>query len=260
MPEKEPDLDPKIEQAKLEALHRDRSHMARLRRHFFAGLLVVTPLSLTLWIVSWLVNLVDGNARHFLSSVLDRFNLNYRFELFGHEYSAIPFGFGLIIVFVGLCFVGMVTSNFVGKSLLRILDRLLRLVPGVSWIYGAATQISHAFLSRDANVFEKVILLEYPRKGTYGVGFVTCSDLKDPKSSTGEGMQAVFIPTTPNPTSGFFLLVPTKEVIPCDLTVEEGMKMVISGGVITPDLFRRQMEVSSNIDGVTSILEPDRPL
>lgn len=215
-------------------LHKDLSSWGRLRRHFFAGLLVVTPLGLTLWIVAWLVNLVDGNARHFLASVLKRFGLDYQFVLFGHEYAVVPFGFGILVVFVGICFVGMVASNFLGRRLLHILDRIIRRVPGVSWIYSSATQISHALLNRKKNLFQGVAIVQYPRKGMYGIGFITARSVAHP-SGAGEGTcAAVFIPTTPNPTSGFLLLVPERDLFETPMSVEEGMKMVISGGVIVP--------------------------
>ncbi len=216
------------------ALHVERGYWARLRRHFFAGLLVVTPLGLTLWIVAWLVNLVDGKARNFLSTILRRFELDYGFTLFGHQYSVVPFGFGLLIVIVGICFTGMVAGNFLGRKLLKILDAIIARVPGVNWIYNAATQVSHAFLDRKKNIFESVVYIEYPRRGIYGIGFVTNRDLPDPLHPDERKVYTVFIPTTPNPTSGFLLFVPEEDCIHCPMTVEEGMKAVISGGVVFP--------------------------
>src|SRR3990170_1889226 len=147
------------------ALHVERGYWARLRRHFFGGLLVVTPLGLTAWIVAWLFNLVEGKARLFLATVLSRFGLDYGFTLFGHQYSVVPFGFGILIVFVGICFVGMITGNFIGKWFLHGVDGLIARVPGVNWIYTAVTQVSHAFLDRKRNVFEAVVYVEYPRRG-----------------------------------------------------------------------------------------------
>jgi uncharacterized membrane protein len=220
------------------ALHRERGFWVRLRRHFFTGLLVVTPLGLTLWIVTWLVNLVDGNTRRFLASMLSRFGLDYGFTIFGREYSVVPFGFGILIVFFGICFIGMVASNFVGSWLLQVLDRIIRRVPGVNWIYNATTQISHAFLNRNKSLFERVVLVEYPRPGLYGIGFVTASGIPGPSSSNDQKVNAVFLPRTPNAASGVFLLVPENECIPCAMTVEEGMKVVISGGVVVPASLR----------------------
>ncbi|KXK34803.1 MAG: hypothetical protein UZ16_OP3001001937 [Candidatus Hinthialibacteria bacterium OLB16] len=129
----------------IEALHVERGFWARLRRHFLAGLLVLTPLGVTLWVVSWLVNLVDGKTRHFLTRVLSQFGLDYSFTLFGHNYSVIPFGFGILIVFIGICFAGMITGNFIGNWFLKIIEAVIRRVPGVSWIYNAADQMSQAF-------------------------------------------------------------------------------------------------------------------
>ncbi len=216
------------------ALHVERGLWVRLRRHFFAGLLVVTPLGVTVWIVAWLVNLVDGKTRNFLASLLRRFDLDYGFTLFGHQYSVVPFGFGILIVIVGICFTGMVAGNFLGRKMLKIMDAVIARVPGVNWIYNAATQVSHAFLDRKKNVFVSVVYLEYPRRGMYGIGFVTNRDIPDLLHPKKRRVYSVFIPTTPNPTSGFLLLVPEEDCIPCPMTVEEGMKMVISGGVVIP--------------------------
>lgn len=218
----------------VDALHLERRFWVRLRRHFLAGLLVLTPLGVTIWVVVWLVNLVDGKTRHFLARVLSQFGLDYSFNLFGHTYSVIPFGFGILVVFVGICFVGMVTGNVIGRWFFRIIEAIIRRVPGVSWIYNAATQMSQAFFNRKASLLESVVIVEYPRRGMFGIGFVTAKDICHPMQPNDKKVHAVFIPTTPNPTSGFLLLVPVEECLPTDMTVEEGMKAVISGGVVIP--------------------------
>lgn len=223
----------------IEALHVERGFWARLRRHFLAGLLVLTPLGVTLWVVSWLVNLVDGKTRHFLTRVLSQFGLDYSFTLFGHNYSVIPFGFGILIVFIGICFAGMITGNFIGNWFLKIIEAVIRRVPGVSWIYNAADQMSQAFFNRKSNLLESVVIVEYPRRGMFGIGFVTARDIPNPFQADGGKVNAVFIPTTPNPTSGFLLLVPQEECISTQMTVEEGMKVVISGGVVIPPLLKK---------------------
>ncbi|MBE7489946.1 MAG: DUF502 domain-containing protein [Candidatus Omnitrophica bacterium] len=223
----------------IEALHVERGFWARLRRHFLAGLLVLTPLGVTLWVVSWLVNLVDGKTRHFLTRVLSQFGLDYSFTLFGHNYSVIPFGFGILIVFIGICFAGMITGNFIGNWFLKIIEAVIRRVPGVSWIYNAADQMSQAFFNRKTNLLESVVIVEYPRRGMFGIGFVTARDIPNPLQADGGKVNAVFIPTTPNPTSGFLLLIPHDECISTQMTVEEGMKVVISGGVVIPPLLKK---------------------
>ena len=219
----------------------ETGHLARLRRHFFAGLLVVTPLVITLWIVAWLINLIDGNARQFLGNVLDRFGLKYHVTVFGHDYQVIPIGFGLLLVFLTICLVGMIASNFIGRRVIHVVDRLIRRVPGVSWIYNATHQVSHAFLNRNKNLFSEVIFVEYPRRGIFSLGFVTNREMPGVQTATGEKIATVFIPTTPNPTSGYLLLIPERECIPCPMTVEESMKLIISGGVVIPDSITAEM-------------------
>jgi len=233
-----------------EALKRDRTHLGRLRRHFLAGLLVVTPVGLTIWIVVWLFDLIDGNARHFLSSLLERFGLEYQFTLFGKSYELIPFGFGLLIVFFGTCFAGMIASNYLGRRVLRFLESVIRRVPIVSWIYNICTQVSHAFLSRKTNVFTEVVMVEYPRRCIYSVGLVTNKKVPGMEVEGGEKLWSVFIPTTPNPTSGYLLFIPESQCSPISLTVEEAMKLVVSGGVVVPDSLR---------EGTTILPKSDEP-
>jgi uncharacterized membrane protein len=190
---------------------------------------------LTLWIVVWLVNLIDGNTRKFLGNILERAGLKYHIGLFGNEYEIFPIGFGLVLVFVVICFVGMVASNYVGKRMFLMMDGVIRRVPGVSWIYNAIQQVSHAFLNRNKDLFREVVYIEYPRRGIYAIGFVTNHVLPGVRTERNEEIRSVFLPTTPNPTSGFLLLVPENECIHCPLSVEDSMKMIISGGVVIPE-------------------------
>ena len=214
---------------KWEALKRKRSirYSARLRRHFFAGLLVVVPIGVTVWIVTWLVNLIDGKTRHFLTSFLK--NLGWG------ESQVVPIGFGLLVVIVGICFTGMVASNFLGKRFFGLVENIIRRVPGVSWIYNASHQVSHAFLNRKQNVFSDVVFVEYPRHGVFSIGFVTNRSVPGLRVENGEPLCSVFVPTTPNPTSGFLLFLPASQMIPCCMNTEEAMKMIISGGVVIPE-------------------------
>lgn len=214
---------------KREALRRKRStrHGARLRRHFFAGLLVIVPIAVTIWVVTWLVNLIDGKTRHFLNAFLDRLGWG--------ESTVIPIGFGLLIVIVVICFTGMLASNFVGRQFFGLIENLIRRVPGVSWIYNASHQVSHAFLNRKKNLFSDVVFVEYPRKGIYSIGFVTNRAVPGVQVEGGEPICSVFVPTTPNPTSGFLLFVPESQCTECPMSVEESMKMIISGGVVIPE-------------------------
>ena len=232
---------------------KDRGHLSRLRRHFLAGLLVLTPLVLTVWIVGWVVHLVDGNTRDFLKTLLGDAGTIW---FSGKEVNVVPVGFGLLLVFVLTCFVGMVASNFVGKRIILLMDGLIRRVPGVSWIYNVTHQVSHAFLNRNKDLFRQVIYVEYPRRGIYSIGFVTNYSLPGVKTTRGEDLRTVFIPTTPNPTSGYLLLIPESECVPCLLSVEEAMKLIISGGVVIPDILGHQETTLPLLDEVKSVGSP----
>jgi uncharacterized membrane protein len=222
----------------LERKRKETSFWGRLRRHFFAGLLILTPVILTLWIVGWLVNLIDGKTRRFIKEL----GLKFDFTILGRHFEdVIPMGFGLLVLFIVTCFIGMIASNFVGRRVLQTVDSLMHRVPGVNWIYKATQQVSHAFLNRNKDVFQEVVFVEYPRKGLISIGFVTNRRVPGVEVVGGEPLLSVFLPTTPNPTSGYLLLVPRSQCIPCPMNVEDSMKMVISGGVVIPESLVEEM-------------------
>ena len=194
-----------------------------IRTRFIAGLLVVTPL--------WLTYV----ALKFFFRTLDSFFAPLVKHSFG--FSIPGLGFVLLIAFIYL--IGMITSNILGRSLVHFWESLLIRIPFVKNVYQGAKQLIHTLsLSKSAG-FKRVVLVEYPRAGLLAVGFVTNS-IQD--KSTGKRFIVVFIPHTPSPTSGMFEIVPENEVIETHLTVEEGIKMVISGGLVTPDGFALNLE------------------
>lgn len=192
-----------------------------LRRYLMAGLAVSIPVLITFFVMRWLIDLSDR--------ALDLLPPAFHSEaLFGVH---IP-GLGVLIALAALVMVGALTTNFIGKHLMRSFDALLAQVPVVRSIYGATKQLMEAVLGKGGKAFRQVVLVPFPQEGQWTVGFVTGeTSLPVP----GEKPKvAVFIATTPNPTSGWLLFVSESDLIPLDMSVEEGMKVVVSGGMINP--------------------------
>ena len=198
----------------------------RLRTYFFAGLLVLIPLVVTVEILSWLFNLLDGFLGPFI------------YEKLGHP---IP-GLGLIATVLLVFVIGLVTTNIVGRRVLGAVDRALQRIPLVRGIYSTTKQMSDSFLQSDQEHFQQVVLVEYPRRGLYQIGFVTGmieGPLQDELTAkAGQRVFNVFVPTTPNPMSGYLVMLPERDVQPLRISVQDGLKLLISGGIATPPLPR----------------------
>ena len=173
--------------------------------------------------VSWIVQKIDNNVLKFIPGPW-----NPKTYL-GFD---IP-GLGLIISFVLLVFLGIIASNFIGNSVIKAGERLLARVPVVSPVYNALKQIVTTVAQQKDRAFRDVCLLEYPRKGLYAIGFVTADLTGAPADKLPDGYVCVFVPTTPNPTSGFLLFVKETDIEILDMTPEEGAKMIISGGMVS---------------------------
>jgi len=200
--------------------------LTSIRNSFFAGVVVALPIGLTVWLITTFVGFVDKSVLPWIPKQLVELIPSTIRNL------QIP-GLGIIISAVALWGLGVIATNFFGSRLLRFGERILARVPVVSNIYNAVKQIVVTMAHQKERAFRDVCLLEYPRKGLWAVGFVT-SDLKGaPADVLPDGHVCVFVPTTPNPTSGFLLFVPTKDITILDMTPEEGAKMIISGGMVT---------------------------
>lgn len=198
--------------------------MTRLRNYFFTGLVVAAPIGLTIWIVRWFIDLVDT---WFTPLIPDQYQPdNY-----------LPFdipGLGLLIAFVFLTVLGALTANFFGRAVLTFGERIVSRMPVVRSIYGALKQIFETIISQSAASFREVALIEYPRKGIYCIVFITTQTKGEIANKAGGELISVFLPTTPNPTSGFLLFVPRQDVQILDMTIEEGAKLIISAGLVEP--------------------------
>jgi len=196
------------------------------KRYLIAGLLVWLPLGVTIVVIKFLVDVFDKS--------LLLLPPEYRPEaLLGMD---IP-GFGVLLSLTLILLTGVVVANFLGSKVIQIWESFLSRIPLVRSIYNAAKQISQAVFGSGDKTFQKVYLIQYPRVGLWTLGFQT-SDLQgEAQGKTGmKDVVNLFVPTTPNPTSGFFIMASKQEIVELDMKVEEALKMVISGGVIVPDL------------------------
>ena len=198
--------------------------IGRLRAYFFAGVLVTAPAAITFYVAWVFIDFIDRQVTPWLPP-------RYNPETY------LPFGvpgLGLLMLVLGLTAIGALTAGFLGHVLVRTGERLLARMPVIRSIYGAVKQIIETVLRQQSNAFRDVVVLEYPRKGLWVLGFITAPASSEIRKRTAGDMVSVFIPTTPNPTSGFLLFVPQSELIFLSMTVEEGIKMVISGGIVIP--------------------------
>ena len=153
---------------------------------------------------------------------------------------AIP-GLGFLLTIVILLVTGVLAANFVGRSLVGFWERMLERIPIVRSVYSASKKFGEIVFSDSDQSFKKVLLIEYPRKGLYGLAFQTSTELGEVQSRTGEEVVCTFVPTTPNPTSGFIIIVPKKDVIELDMSIDEALKMIISLGVVVPSWGKEQI-------------------
>ena len=204
------------------------SVMARLRSWFFTGLLVTAPVMLTLYITWLFIDIIDAQVVGLIPSGL-RDYITLKAPIAGQ----LP-GVGLLVGAVTITLIGALAAGFLGRWLIRIGENLLNRMPVVRSIYGASKQILETVLSAQSDAFREVVLVEYPRKGLWVIGFVTGSTKGEVQASIRPKTVNVFIPTTPNPTSGFLLFCPENEISYLKMSVEDAVKLVVSGGIVTP--------------------------
>jgi uncharacterized membrane protein len=197
---------------------------ARLRAYFFAGVLVTAPIGITVYLAWSVVSWVD-------ESVLPLLPSKYNPETY------LPFsvpGIGVIVLLVFMTAVGAITAGMLGRMVVGYGERILTRMPIVRGVYGATKQIFETLLAKKSTAFREVVLVEFPRLGMWSIGFITGVTEGEVQELTDEEVLNVYLPTTPNPTSGFLCFVPRSEVYPLSMTVEEGIKLVVSGGIVIP--------------------------
>lgn len=197
--------------------------MAALRRYLVAGLLVWVPLGVTVLIIKFLVDLMDRT--------LVLVPVAYRPEQWLGF--AIP-GLGVVLTLLVVLLTGMLAANLIGRQLLRVGEALLVRIPLVRTIYSAVKQVVDTVFSSSGQSFRRVVMVEYPRRGVWTLAFVTGEGVAQLERGVQKKLINLFVPTTPNPTSGFFLTLPEEEVRAVDLSVDEGLKLIVSAGVVVP--------------------------
>jgi len=198
---------------------REVSVRAEIRRYFVGGVLVLLPTVVTVWLVWRIVAVVEGGVER----LMGRINFTYH-----------P-GYGFLVVLAVVFGAGLVATNVIGRKIFRFFEKLVAKIPFISKVYLTAGQIRDAFQGRKHTLFQSVAVIEYPRPGLYTICFVTSTAEGEVQHKTKEEVVCVFIPTTPNPTSGFLIFVPQDGLVPLSMTVEEAMKLVISGGALVPE-------------------------
>lgn len=202
-----------------------RRLLAWLRERFVAGMLIALPVVATFIILDFLINLIDSRVVPLLPPAL-------RPETYLDF--AVP-GFGLIILILFLTLLGSVATNFLGNYLVSLTDRVLTRIPVVRNVYSVFKQIRDVFQNNSAGQYKEVVMVQYPRANSWVIGFVAGAAKGEMRHRLGANYIGVFVPTTPNPTSGFLIYVPSSEVVRMDMTVEEGAKVIFSGGLVIPE-------------------------
>ena len=207
-----------------------KNFQRRIRNVFITGLLITLPIALTWFILQFLLKNFDA-----LSPVFTRMLIQLGAPI--PEGFRIPF-LGLMVTLLIVLAVGWLTTNFFGKKLFELGELMIEKIPFVRRIYKGSKQVVSSIAEADTSTFRKVVLIEFPRRGLLAIGFVTGESRGEVQELTRENMLNVFVPTMPNPTSGFLIFSPPKELTEVSMTIEEGIKYVVSGGIVTPPEFK----------------------
>ncbi len=202
-----------------------------MRKHLITGLLVWLPLTITIWVLLWVLGLMDGLFSWVLSlsqAVLPE-KMREGIETLRH----VP-GLGVVVLLVVLWLTGLFVANIFGQWFLHQWNRLLHKIPIVKSIYSSVKQVSDTLFSSSGNAFREAVLVQYPRAGSWTIAFVTGVPSGEVAAHLASPHVSVYVPTTPNPTSGFFLMMPRTEVVPLKMSVDEALKYIISMGVVAP--------------------------
>ncbi|MBL8424339.1 MAG: DUF502 domain-containing protein [Candidatus Accumulibacter phosphatis] len=205
-----------------------------IKRYFITGLLIWVPLAITAWVLALIVGTMDQSL-HLLPAAIHPRNV------FGFD---IP-GVGAVLTLLVIVVTGLLAANFIGQRLVVWWERLLARIPVVNSIYNSVKQVSDTLFSSSGNAFRQALLIEYPRRGTWTIAFLTGTPGGEVLRHLDGEHVSVYVPTTPNPTSGFFLMLPKADVIPLEMSVDTALKYVISMGVVAPPVRRQSVTVAT---------------
>ncbi|MFC1490036.1 DUF502 domain-containing protein [Candidatus Latescibacterota bacterium] len=201
----------------------------KLRAYFTTGLLVLAPTMVSIWIFIQAFRFFDGIlGKLYAKFVFVKFDLPFNLTA--------PPGLGLITLVILVIIIGILARLYVGKKMFTLWEKVINQVPLINRIYIAVRQLSDAFVKGGSVIFKFPVIVEYPRKGLYSIGFLTRKCEGPFCQIVGTSVSTVFIPTTPNPTSGVLIFVPNEDIIPLEMSVEDAMKLIISAGTVTPDI------------------------
>ena len=198
--------------------------MGNLRRYLIAGLLVWLPIVVTVLILKFLIDMVDRTLLLLPAMLQPETLIGFR----------IP-GLGFLLSGVVLLATGMVVTNLLGRNMVKVWESLLARIPVVRAIYSASKQLTETLFSGSGKSFRKVVLVRYPHPGMWTLAFLTGDGMAEANRKTGRDLVNIFVPTTPNPTSGFFLMVPREDMIELDMPVDVGIKLILSAGAVSPE-------------------------
>ena len=196
----------------------------RFRAYLFTGILVTAPTFITVYLAWIFIGFVDSRVTPLIPEA-------------SNPETYLPFaipGLGLVVLIFFLMLIGALTAGFIGRFWIRFSEQLLNRMPVMRSVYTAVKQILETVLAQQSNAFRQAVLIEYPRRGAWAIGFITSRTEGEVQNITEEECINVFIPTTPNPTSGFLLFIPKQDIVHLNMSVEDAIKMVISGGIVTP--------------------------
>ncbi|GHC10240.1 DUF502 domain-containing protein [Cerasicoccus arenae] len=202
--------------------------LRQLRNGFFAGLIIAAPLGVTIFVVNFMLSRIGEPISNAIFQFIDEAIRNQWFIQLLLSIASI------FIVVLVITLLGFLSRYFIGRIFINLSERIINAVPFINAVYKTVKQIVDTFSKQQKAVFQKVVLTEYPRKGVYVLGFLTSDAKGEVQNKTGAEVVNVFVPTTPNPTSGFLLMVPRDEVIIMEMTIADGMKLIVSGGAVTP--------------------------
>ena len=208
--------------------------MKKLQKYLIAGLLVWLPVVVTVLLFRFLITLMDQTLILLPSQIRPEAIIGFKLP-----------GLGLILTLLVLIVTGIFAANFVGRSMVNFGEKIFKKIPIVRSVYSAAKNFADIVFSDSGQSFKKVLLIQYPRKGIYSLAFQTSTNLGEVQKKTGSDVVCTFVPTTPNPTSGFIIIIPKEDVIEMDMEIDEAFKMIVSLGVVVPEWKKEELETLS---------------
>jgi uncharacterized membrane protein len=202
-----------------------------MKKYFIAGMLVWAPLAITIWVMTWGLSVLDGVFGSVMSALMAILPSALKPAL--QSFRDLP-GVGILIVLAIILATGVFAANFAGQWWIKLWDRIITHIPIVKSIYSSVKQVSGTLFSSNGNAFRKAVLIPYPRNGSWTIAFVTGTPAEEVATKLGGEHVNVFLPTTPNPTSGFFMIVPRADIIELEMSVEEALKHIVSMGSVPP--------------------------